>query len=99
MHPLSSSAFTMYSRRHGAHNGFGTRGDYEKIAGMSVFGRLRAWWSKDAVARAEEETRMTAIERDRAEESIESRKDDLRTEELYPHDGADFERDSEPPRP
>jgi len=38
--------------------------------------RLRAWWNKDALETAEEETRMTQAERDVAEEDYEARKDD-----------------------
>jgi hypothetical protein len=67
---------------------------------MSLLHRLRAWWNKDALERAEEETHMTEAERDVAEEDYEGRKDDtsLRGGYLAPGVG-DFESDSEPPRP
>jgi hypothetical protein len=67
---------------------------------MAFLQRLRAWWSKDDVGRAEEETRMTEVERDVAEEDFEGRKDDVATRSGYFAGGsADYERDSEPPRP
>jgi hypothetical protein len=67
---------------------------------MALLQRLRAWWSKDAVAGAEEETRMTESERDVAEEDFEARKDDVATQRGFLAGGAtDYERDSEPPRP
>jgi hypothetical protein len=60
--------------------------------------RLRAWWNKDALAKAEEETRETRAERDREEEDYEGRKDDvLSTGERLAGGTADYERDSEPP--
>jgi hypothetical protein len=37
--------------------------------------RLRAWWNKDALVTAEEETRMTQAERDVAEELAAVRRD------------------------
>jgi hypothetical protein len=62
--------------------------------------RLRAWWSKDAVETAEEETRMSPHERDLAEEDFEARKDDVAARSDFLAGGAaDYERDSEPPRP
>jgi hypothetical protein len=62
--------------------------------------RLRAWWNKDALELAEEETRMTEQERDLAKEDYEARKDDVAaTGEFLGRGGADYERDSEPPRP
>lgn len=65
-----------------------------------VLQRIRAWWNKDAVARAEEETRMTPAERDVAEEDFEARKDDVAARSGRLGGGAaDYERDSEPPRP
>jgi hypothetical protein len=61
--------------------------------------RLRAWWNRDALTKAEEETRMTPAERDVLEEDFEARKDDLLTsgspEGLL--GGADYEADSERP--
>jgi len=66
---------------------------------MSIFRRLRAWWSKDDVETAEEETRMTPAEREVADEDFEARKDDIRVENNRLGLGAaDYESDSEPPR-
>ena len=65
----------------------------------SVLQRLRAWWNKDALEKAEKETRMTAAERDLAEEDYEGRKDDQYVSRDRLAGGtADYERDSEPPR-
>ncbi len=65
----------------------------------SVLQRLRAWWNKDALEKAEEETRMTVAERDLTEEDYEGRKDDvLISDERLSGGAADYERDSEPPR-
>ena len=62
--------------------------------------RFRAWWKKDAVEQAEEETRMTEDERDIAEEDYEARKEDqLISGERLGGGTADYERDSEPPAP
>jgi hypothetical protein len=67
---------------------------------MALFQRIRGWWNKDEVARAEEETRMTEAERDIAEEDYEARKDDVATRSgLLGGGAADYERDNEPPRP
>jgi hypothetical protein len=57
---------------------------------------FRAWWNKDALERAEEETRMTQGERDTAEEDYELRKEDVAVRRKG--GVADYERDSEPPR-
>jgi hypothetical protein len=65
---------------------------------VSLFGRLRSWWNKDTLERAEEETRMTPAERDRAEEDFEAGKDDVFLRGHLRAEGEDFERDSEPPR-
>jgi hypothetical protein len=66
---------------------------------MALFRRLSAWWNRDAVERAEEETRMTAIERDVAEEDYEARKDDVAARSGRLGGGAaDYESDSGPPR-
>ena len=67
---------------------------------MSFLRRISAWWNKDARERAEEETRMTQSERDVAEEDFEARKDDVaaRSGRLAGGD-ADYESDSEQPRP
>jgi hypothetical protein len=64
---------------------------------MSILERVRAWWNRDTLERAEEETRMTEHERDLAED-FEARKDDVAIREHLRDDGTDFERDSEPPR-
>jgi hypothetical protein len=62
--------------------------------------RLRGWWNKDALAKAEEEAHMTQAERDVADEDYEGRKDDVLTsDELLAGGTADYERDSEPPKP
>ena len=67
---------------------------------MRLLQRLRAWWNKDAVTLADEETRLTEAERDVAEEDFEGRKDDVATRSGFLAGGAaDYERDSEPPRP
>jgi hypothetical protein len=66
---------------------------------MSLLDRLRGWWNKDTVERAEEETRMTPAERDVAEEDFEAGKDDEFLREHLGTEGVDFERDSEPPQP
>jgi hypothetical protein len=66
---------------------------------MTLLRRLRAWWNKDALERAEEETRMTEAERDVAEEDYEARKDDVAARSgLLGGGAADYESDSEPPR-
>jgi hypothetical protein len=59
--------------------------------------KLRGWWSKDALEKAEAETRMTEHERDVAEEDYEARKDDVAAERWEQLGDADYERDSEPP--
>jgi hypothetical protein len=64
---------------------------------MSLLHRLRAWWNKDALARAEEETRMTEAERDVAEEDFEARKDDVAAGTHLSGGAADYDSDSEPP--
>ena len=67
---------------------------------MALLQRIRGWWNKDAVTRAEEETRMTQAERDIAEEDYEARKDDVAARSgLLGGGAADYERDEEPPRP
>ena len=64
---------------------------------MSVLRRLRGWWSRDALERAEEDTRLTPGERDAAEQDYEGVKDDVSAREHLAEEGVDFERDSEPP--
>ena len=67
---------------------------------MGLLSRISAWWNRDAVELAEEETRMTESERDAAEEDYEARKDDVQTRGGSLAGGAaDYESDSEPPRP
>ncbi len=64
-----------------------------------LFSRLRAWWSKDKLARADEGTHMTEAERDIEEEDFEGQKDDVAIKgDFYAGGVADYERDSEPPR-
>ena len=66
---------------------------------MSFRRRLSAWWNRDTLARAEEETRMTESERDAAEEDYEARKDDVQARGGSLAGGAaDYDRD-QPPRP
>jgi hypothetical protein len=66
---------------------------------MTLLQKVRSWWNRDAVERAEEETRMTPHERDVAEEDFEGLKDDVATGSGFLAGGAaDYERDSEPPR-
>ena len=65
---------------------------------MSLLRRFRASWNKDALERAEEETRMTEGERDTAEEDFELRKVDVAMRSKRLGGGADYERDPEPPR-
>ena len=70
----------------------------------SIFQRVRSWWSKDDLAEAEEETRMTEREREVVDEGYEGRKDDLEAQRggtgTIPSNelGTDFEADSRPPR-
>jgi hypothetical protein len=66
---------------------------------MAFLDKIRSWWQKDTLERAEEETRMTQAERDVAEEDYEARKDDVAARSGRLAGGAaDYERDSEPPR-
>jgi hypothetical protein len=66
---------------------------------MSFFRRLSAWWNKNDLARAEEETRVPQGERDVAEEDYEARKDDVAVREYLAGGAADYDSDSEAPRP
>jgi hypothetical protein len=66
---------------------------------MSFLDRIRSWWSKDEIERAEEETGMTPEEREAAEEDYQGRKDDMQVGERFGTTGVDFERDSERPHP
>jgi hypothetical protein len=66
---------------------------------MAFLRRLRAWWNKDELERADEETRMTEAERDVAEEDFEGHKDDLAVRgDLLAGGATGYESDSEPPR-
>jgi hypothetical protein len=66
---------------------------------VSFLERLRAWWNKDKLERADEETRMTEPERDVADEDYQGHKDDLAVRGDFLAGGAaDYERDSEPPQ-
>jgi hypothetical protein len=66
---------------------------------MSVFSKLRAWWRKDDLETAEEETRMTPDERDEAERDYQGMRDDTAVKSGRLGLGAaDYERDSERPR-
>jgi hypothetical protein len=66
---------------------------------MSIFSKFQAWWSKDKLETAEEETHMTPEERDKAERDYQGMRDDTAVESGRMGLGsADYERDSEPPR-
>jgi hypothetical protein len=80
-----------------ARAGCGRAGRALAYCAMAVLQRLRAWWRKDELERAEEETRMTEAERDVAEEDFEERKDDVAASTRLGGGAADYERDSEPP--
>ena len=65
---------------------------------MSVLSKLRAWWGKDNLETAEEETRMTPEERDEAERDYQGMRDDTAVKSGRLGLGAaDYERDSERP--
>jgi hypothetical protein len=63
-----------------------------------ILRRLRAWWTTDTLERADEETRMTPLERDAAQEEFEARKADIAAREHLGEQGSDFEGDAGPPR-
>jgi hypothetical protein len=66
---------------------------------VSLLQRFRAWWSKDALERADDETRLTEAERDVADEDYQGHKDDVAVRgDLLAGGAADYERDSEPPQ-
>jgi hypothetical protein len=66
---------------------------------MSIFSKLQAWWRKDAVETAEEETHMTPEERAEAERDYQAIRDDTKVQSgRFGLGSADYERDSEPPR-
>jgi hypothetical protein len=61
--------------------------------------RLRAWWDKDTLEKAREETRMSEADRDVAEEDYQGRKDDVAARGgILAGGAADYERGSEPPQ-
>jgi hypothetical protein len=64
---------------------------------VSFLARVRSWWNKDELERADEETRMTSEEREHAEQDYEAGKDDVFLREHLRTEGVDYERDSEPP--
>jgi hypothetical protein len=69
---------------------------------MTFLNRIRAWWNNDALEREEQEETagMTRAERDAAEEDFEGRKDDVAARSgLLGGGAADYEADSDPPRP
>lgn len=69
---------------------------------MSFMDKVRSWWRKDDLERAEEESRMEDPgERDAAEEDYSGKRADTRMQSGYFEPGAeaDFERDSERPGP
>jgi hypothetical protein len=66
---------------------------------MGLMDRIRGWWNKDTLERADEETRMTQAERDVAEEDFEGRKEDVEIRSGRLAGGAaDYESDEEAPR-
>jgi hypothetical protein len=69
---------------------------------MSGFlSKIRAWWGKDSDERAKEAAAGSQADRDAAAKDYESFKDDQSIGGSYVGGaglGADFERDSEPPR-
>jgi hypothetical protein len=69
---------------------------------MSGFlSKIRAWWGKDSGERAEQAAAGSQADRDAAAKDYESFKDDQSIGGSYVGGaglGADFERDSEPPR-
>jgi hypothetical protein len=69
---------------------------------MAFLDRIRSWWSKDALEREEQEelAGMSQADRDVAEEDFEGHKDDVAARSgLLGGGAADYERDSEVPRP
>jgi hypothetical protein len=58
---------------------------------MTFLERMRAWWNKDALEREEQE--------ELAEEDFQGRKDDVAIRGRLGGGAADYEGDSEPPRP
>ncbi|MBA3717588.1 MAG: hypothetical protein H0W87_05105 [Actinobacteria bacterium] len=65
---------------------------------MGFMQSLRSRWTKDAREVAEEETRMTKVEREITKDDYGARKDDAMLRGDYIH-GSAFERDSGRPRP
>jgi hypothetical protein len=68
---------------------------------MTFLHRILLWWNKDAVEREEQEelAGMSQAERDAAEEDFQGRKDDVAIRGRLGGGAADYESDSEAPRP
>ena len=67
---------------------------------MGIFDRISSWWNKDQDERLEEAAAGGQADRDAAAKDYESFKDDQSIGGSYIAGGiADYERDSEPPRP
>ena len=69
---------------------------------MGIWQRITSWWSRDEDERLEEAAAGTQSDRDAAAKDYESFKDDQSIGGSYVGGAgahADFERDSEPPRP
>ncbi|HEY7603304.1 MAG TPA: hypothetical protein VH760_03495 [Gaiellaceae bacterium] len=67
---------------------------------MGIWQRISSWWSKDEAERVAEATGAEEADPDAAVEDYESLKDDRSIGGSYIAGGmADYERDSEPPRP
>ena len=68
---------------------------------MTFLERIRVWWNKDAVEREEEEelAGMSRGERNAGEEDFPGRKDEVAIRGRLGAGAADYESDSEPPRP
>ena len=68
---------------------------------MAFLDRIRSWWCKDALERGEQEelAGLSQADRDAAEEDFEGRKDDVAARSRMLGGAADYDRDSEPPRP
>jgi hypothetical protein len=67
---------------------------------VSLLDRIRSWWGRDTVERAEDEARdhVTPLERDLDREEFEGRRADLAAQEYTGERGINFDRDNEPPR-
>jgi hypothetical protein len=74
-----------------------SRSSRETLLAVSFLDRVRGWWNKDKLERADEGTHMSAEEREHTEEDYEAGKDEVFLREHLGTEGVDFERDSEPP--